>query len=354
MKHIKIKTPKGMRKIGPGEPAFIVAEMSGNHNHSLKRAMKIIDEAAKAGVDAIKLQTYTPDTMTINCDSDYFRVRVNNVWKNELLYNLYIKAHTPWKWQAKLKKYGEKKGLVVFSTPFDETAVDFLEKLKIPLYKVASYELTDLPLLEKIGKTKKPVILARGMGSKKEINRAIKTLKKAGSKEIAVLHCVSIYPAKPEQMNLKTISDIAKRFNVISGLSDHSLGINVSVAAVVLGASIIEKHMTIKRADGGPDATFSMEPREFAALVRAIREVESSLGKPNYKQNKEEKIGAEHRRSLFATANIKKGEKISAKNIRCIRPAFGLAPEFIKKVIGKTARVDIERGTPLSWKHIRP
>ncbi len=353
MRHITIKTPKGKRRIGPGEPVFIVAEMSGNHNQSLKRAMEIIDAAALAKVDAIKFQTYTPDTMTLNCDNDYFRVRVNNVWKDKILYKLYEEAYTPWKWQAKLKKYAERKGLVVFSTPFDETAVDFLEKLKIPLYKVASYEITDLPLLEKIGKTKKPVILARGMASAKEISLAIKTLQKSGTKEIAVLHCVSIYPADPSKMNLKTIPDIAKRFGVVSGLSDHSLGINVSLGAVVLGASIIEKHMTLARSDGGPDSSFSLEPKEFASLVKSVREVESSLGKPNYARDKEEEIGAEHRRSLFAVSDIKMGEKFTKKNVRCIRPAFGLAPENIHKVMGMTAKKDIERGTPLEWKHIR-
>jgi pseudaminic acid synthase len=347
---INIQMPKGKKIIGPGQPVFIVAEMSGNHNQDIRRAYKIIDAAAAAGVDAVKLQTYTPDTMTIDCDKKCFQVQVNRAWKGRTLYQLYGWAHTPWEWQSKLKDYGEKKGVLVFSTPFDETAVDFLEEMKVKLYKVASFEVGDLELLKKIGQTKKPVILSRGMASFEEIKTAVKTLKQAGAPQIAILHCVSSYPALPEQMNIATIPDIAKKFKVISGLSDHTLGLAVSLASVGLGACIIEKHFTLKRADGGPDAAFSLEPQEMKQLVAGVREAEKAIGRPTYKIGQRESENMVFRRSLFAVADIKKGEKLTRKNIRCIRPGYGLAPKYLDKVKGKTAVCDIERGTPLSWK----
>lgn len=352
MNKITIKTPKGERKIGPGEPIFIVAEMSGNHNQSFDRALAIIDAAAEAGVDAIKMQTYTPDTITIDCDNDYFKVKIENSWHGQTLYSLYQQAYTPWDWQAKLKEYGEKKGLAVFSTPFDETAVDFLEKIGVNLYKVASYEIVDLPLLKKIGSTKKPVMLARGMASIAEIELAIKTLREAGSGEIVVLQCISNYPAKPSDMNLRTIPDIMERFGVISGLSDHSLGITAAVTSVALGASVIEKHFTLSRADGGPDASFSLEPKEMKELVVSVRDAEQALGKPNYEQGAEEKIGSNYRRSLFVVEDIKKGEKFTNKNIRCIRPAYGLEPKYLGDILGKEANTDLKRGTPLKKEFI--
>ncbi len=348
MKPIIIDTPKGKRKIGPGHPVFIIAEMSGNHNHDFSRAKKIIDAAAGAGVDAVKFQTYTPDTITMNCDNDYFRVKIKNVWKGALLYNLYKQAYTPWDWQPKLKKYAESKGLVVFSTPFDNTAVDFLEKMKVPLYKIASYEVCDIPLLKRVGQTKKPVIMSRGMATKAEIELALKTLKTNGCPQVAVLHCVSAYPATAEQMNLATIPDIAQKFKVISGLSDHTLGIVAAISSVALGAAIIEKHLTLRRKDGGPDATFSLEPEEFKNLTQAVRESEMAIGKPNYNLTKDEKIGSRYRKSLFVVENIKKGELITEKNVRSIRPGFGLSPKFYDEVMGKKAKRDIKRGTPLS------
>lgn len=349
MKNIVIKTPKGERVIGPGQPVFIVADMSGNHNQDIKKAYKIIDAAAKAGADAIKLQTYTPDTLTIDSDKKYFQIRVNKAWAGESLYSLYKKAYTPWGWQPKLKKYAESKGLLFFSTPFDETAVDFLEKLDVKLYKVASFEIVDTPLLRRIGKTKKPVILSRGMASISEIKLAIKTLRSFGCPAIAVLHCISSYPAKPEEMNLAIVKDIPRKFNVISGLSDHTLGITTSITSVPLGACIIEKHLTISRAEGGPDTGFSLEPKEFKELVRAVREVEAAIGKPTYKMGKEESKNIVFRRSLFAVQNIKKGEKITRQNIRSIRPGYGLAPKYLDKVIGKATVKKIQKGTPLSW-----
>ncbi|MBU2265236.1 pseudaminic acid synthase [Patescibacteria group bacterium] len=350
---IKIKTPKGWRLIGPGQPVFIVAEMSGNHNQDINRAYKIINAAAKIGADAIKLQTYTPDTLTIDCDNKYFQIGVNKAWRGQTLYSLYQKAYTPWDWQPKLKKYGEQKGLVVFSTPFDKTAVDFLEKIEVKLYKVASFEVGDVDLLERIGQTKKPVIISRGMASLNEIKLAVKILKKAGASQVAVLHCVSSYPALPEQMNLATIPDITKKFKVISGLSDHTLGTTISLASVGLGACIIEKHFTLKRSDGGPDAAFSLEPQEMKQLVEGIREVEKAIGRPTYKIDKKESENMIFRRSLFAVNDIKKGEKLTCQNVRCIRPGYGLAPKYLKKIIGKKTAKDIKRGTPIKFKLIK-
>ena len=267
----------GKRKIGPGQPCFIIAEMSGNHKHDINRAKAIIDAAAQAGVDAIKLQTYTPDTMTINCNKPDFIVGKSNAWAGQNLYELYEWAHTPWEWDAQLFDYGRKLGLEVFSTPFDPTAVDFLENLHVSLYKVASFEAVDTELLAKIGKTKKPVILSRGLTSIEDTQIAIDTLRKNGAPAVAVLHCVSSYPALPEQMNLAHIKDIQERFDVVSGLSDHSLGTQASEIAVgVMGAAIIEKHFTLKRSDGGPDAGFSLEPVEMKRLVKKIRAIEKN------------------------------------------------------------------------------
>lgn len=353
MQNITIKTLKGKRKIGPGQPVFIIAEMSGNHNHDIKRAYKIIDAAAVAGADAVKLQTYTPDTITIDSDKKYFQVKVNDAWKGQTLYNLYKKAYTPWEWQPKLKKYGEKKGLIVFSTPFDDTAVNFLEKMKMQIYKVASFEVVDIPLLKKIGKTKKPVIMSRGMATTEEIKLAVKTLKNNGCPQVVLLHCVSSYPAEPSEMNLATIPDMAKKFKVIAGLSDHSLGITASVASVVLGASIIEKHLTLSRADGGADAGFSLEKEEFKELVQSVRDTEMAIGKPLYKPGKKEKENIIFRKSLFIVENIKKGEKFTEKNIRSIRPGHGMEPKYYDKILGKTAKVDMEKGEPFSWSLIK-
>jgi len=347
MNNIIIKTPKGKRRIGPGQPVFIIAEMSGNHNQSFARAKKIIDAAVTAGVDAIKIQTYTADTMTIDCDKSYFQVKVNKAWKGQSLYQLYQKAYTPWEWQPKLKKYAESKGLIFFSTPFDETAVNFLEKMRVQIYKVASFEVGDTPLLEKIGKTKKPVIMSRGMASIEEIKLAIKTLKDNGTPQIALLHCVSSYPAEPEQMNLATIPNIVKKFKVISGLSDHTNGIAVSLTSVALGASIIEKHFTLTRSYGGPDANFSLEPKELKQLVEDIRSSEKAIGKPNYKVESKEKENVVFRRSLFVVEDIKRGEKFTKKNIRSIRPGQGLKPKYYFKILGKNAQKNIKKGTPL-------
>lgn len=335
----------GARKIGDGEPVFIVAEISGNHNGNIKRALRIIDAAAAAGVDAVKLQTYTPDTLTIKSDAKPFRV----TWKGKhrTLYDLYKEASTPWEWHKKLFAHAKKRGLICFSTPFDDTSVDFLEELKQPIYKVASFEIVDIPLLERIGKTKKPVIMSRGMASIGEIKLAIKTLKKFGTPEVILLQCVSAYPAKAEDMNLSIIPDLKKRFKVLAGLSDHSLSHDVAVAAVALGACVIEKHITLARADGGPDAAFSLEPKEFAALVRSVRLVEKAIGTPSYKRSESEKENIVFRKSLYVVKNIKKGGKFTPDNVRSIRPGNGLPPKFYREVLGKRAAKDIARATPL-------
>lgn len=353
MQNIIIQTPKGERKIGPGYPVFIIAEMSGNHNQDINRAYKIIDAAAEAGVDALKLQTYTADTITIDCNNDYFQVKVNDAWKGQTLYSLYQTTYTPWDWQPKLKEYGESKGLVVFSTPFDNTAVDFLEKMNVALYKVASFEVVDITLLKRIGQTKKTVIMSRGMSSAEELELAIKTLRDNGAPQVAILHCVSSYPAKPEEMNLATIPDIVKKFNVITGLSDHTLGIAASVASVALGACIIEKHLTLSRSEGGPDAGFSLEPDELKELVKFVRIAEKAIGKPNYAAGAGESENIIFRKSLFAVKDIKKGEKFNPENTRSIRPGHGLAPKYYDKIMGKVVAKDIERGTPLSWELIK-
>jgi pseudaminic acid synthase len=344
MNNLKI----GNKEIGSGHPVFIVAEISGNHNQNYKRALKIIDAAIDAGVDAIKLQTYTPDTLTIKSDKKWFKIN-KGPWAGHTLYDLYKKAYTPWDWQPKLKRHAENRGVILFSTPFDKTAVDFLEKMNVALYKVASFEVVDIPLLKRIGQTKKPVIMSRGMASVEEIKLAIKTLKNNGAPQIAVLHCVSSYPAKPEQMNLATIPDITKKFKVIPGLSDHTLGIAVPVTSIALGACVIEKHVTLSRTDGGPDAEFSLEPDELKQMVKSVREAQLALGKPFYKLDKRESQNIIFRKSLFVVKNIKKGEKFTEKNIRSIRPGYGLAPKYYDKVIGKTAVKNIERGTPLKW-----
>lgn len=350
---ITITTPRGRRRIGPGQPVFIVAEMSANHHHRYTEAVRLIDVAAKAGVDAIKIQTYTPDTMTIDSDKYYFHVKVNRAWRGKTLYQLYKEAYTPWDWQPRLKRYAESKGLVFFSTPFDETAVTFLQRMRVPLYKVASFEIVDIPLLRVIGATKKPVIISRGMASEAEISLAIATLRRAGCPAIAVLHCVSSYPAKPAEMNLTTIPAISRRFKVVAGLSNHCLDESVDVAAVTLGAAIIEKHFTLSRSTSGPDTDFSLEPHELRHLVTTIRQTEQALGKSTFTLGAGEKENKIFRRSLFVVADIAAGEKFTAKNIRSIRPGFGLAPRYLEKVIGRRATRSISRGTPLSWKLIK-
>ncbi len=327
---------------------FIVAELSANHRHDISAAQRLVEQAAKAGADAIKVQTYTPDTITINCDNKHFLIN-DTLWEGRILYDLYKEAYMPWEWQPRLKKLAESLGLIFFSTPFDVTAVDFLEEMDIPLYKIASFEIVDTGLLEKVASTGKPVIMSTGMAKLEEIAEAIHVLRSNGSGDIALLKCVSAYPAPFEEMNLRTIPNMSETFGLPCGLSDHTLGISVPVAAVALGARIIEKHFTLSRADGGPDCAFSLEPDEFAMMVKAVREAEAALGTISYSLTESEKASRVFRRSLFVVKDIKAGETFTNENVRSIRPALGLHPRYLKVVIGRAAVTDIEQGTPLSW-----
>jgi pseudaminic acid synthase len=338
----------GARTIGPGHPVYLIAEMSANHQQSLDRAREIVRAAKEAGADAIKLQTYTPDTMTIDCDNPHFRI-AGTQWNGQTLYSLYRQAYAPWEWQPAIKGYAEELGLDCFSTPFDATSVAFLERMAVPAYKVASFELVDLPLLVVIGATHKPVILSTGMARLAEIDEAVRTLHAAGTPEIALLKCTSAYPAPPDEMNLSTIPDLARVFDVPVGLSDHTLGIAGAVAAVALGACIIEKHFTLSRADGGPDSAFSLEPHEFRELAAAVRTAERSLGQVQYAPTPHEAESLVFRRSLFVVRDVRKGEPFTLDNVRSIRPGHGLAPKHLPQVLGRVASRDVARGTPLQW-----
>ena len=339
------------RLIGPGHPTFIIAEMSANHGQSFDEAVKIVHAAKEAGADAIKFQTYTPDTITLNCRNEYFMIGKGTIWEGKNLYDLYGEAYTPWEWQPKLKKLADELGLICFSSPFDSTSVDFLEQMNVPAYKIASFELVDIPLIEKVAKTKKPVIMSTGMGSLKEIELAVKTLKSNGCSEIALLKCTSAYPSPYEEMNLRTIPDLANRFQVTTGLSDHSLGFEVSIAAVALGATIVEKHFTLDRSQKGPDSEFSMEPHEFKMMVKGVRCVEKSLGRVQYELTDKEKNNRVFRKSIFVSNAIKKGDVLSHQNVRVVRPGQGLSPSQLKNVLGKKANVDLDKGTPLNISH---
>jgi pseudaminic acid synthase len=327
---------------------FIIAEISANHGQSFNRAVCLIKEAKKCGADGVKFQCYTPDTLTIDCDNKYFRIR-HPKWGGQTLYQLYKKAYTPWGWLKKLKRVAEDLGIIFFATSYDKSSVDFLEELNVPLHKISSFELIDLPLIEYVAKTKKPLILSTGMATLREIKEAVNTAKKGGAKEIILLKCVSSYPAKPEEMNLKTIPDMMKRFKVPVGLSDHTLGIGISIAAVSLGAKVIEKHFTLSRKFKTPDSFFSIETQELRELVENIRIVEKSLGEIYYGLTIGERKSRIFRRSLFVVKNIKKGEIFTEKSISSIRPANGLMPKYLKKILGKKAKKNIKRGTPLNW-----
>lgn len=336
------------RKIGAGKPVYVVAEMSANHNQDFNQAVEIIKAVKEAGADAVKLQTYTPDTLTIDCDNDYFRIK-GTIWEGRNLYQLYSEAYTPWEWQPKLKEVAISLGLDFFSTPFDSTAVDFLEEMNVPLHKVASFELVDLPLLKKIGATGKPVLMSTGMASLAEIDEAVTTLKTSGTKELILLKCVSAYPAPLEEMNLHTIPHMAEAFGVPVGLSDHSMGIAVAVAAVALGACVVEKHFTLSRSIPGPDSVFSLEPDEFKDMVTAIRQTEKAVGCVSYEPTEKERQSRVFRRSLFVVKDVAAGELFTSENVRSIRPGDGLAPKYIDVVIGKKTIVNVKKGTPLSW-----
>lgn len=336
------------RTISPGNPAYIIAEMSANHNQDFDRAVKLLEAAKNTGADAVKLQTYTPDTMTLDSDLDWFRIK-DTIWKGQTLYQLYKEACTPWEWQPKLKKIADKLGLDLFSTPFDNSAVEFLEKMEVPAYKIASFELVDTPLLKRVAQTGKPVILSTGMASLEEIRFAVNTLKEHNCRQIALLKCTSAYPAPPEEANLKTMVHLSETFDLVSGLSDHTLGTAVAVAAVAMGGSIVEKHLCLSRDDAGPDAPFSMEPNEFARMVKDIRTTQKAMGEITYEPTKSQVETLSFRRSLFVVENIKKGAPITQKNIRSIRPGAGLAPRHLPGILGKKAKKNLTKGTPLSW-----
>jgi N-acetylneuraminate synthase len=339
------------RYLGKGQSVYIIAEMSANHNQDFNQAVKIIESAKEAGADAIKLQTYRPDTITIDCDNDYFRIK-GTIWKGKNLYELYREAYTPWEWQPRLKKIANNLGMDLFSTPFDHTAVDFLENMNVPAYKVASFELVDIPLLCKIAQTGKPIIMSTGMATIKEIEEAVQSARDAGVTQIALLKCTSAYPAPPEEMNLLTIPDMMDKFQVPVGLSDHTLGIAVPVAAVALGACIIEKHFTLSRDIPGPDSVFSSEPHEFKEMVDAVRTVEKAMGFARYGAEKAESKSRVFRRSVFVVKDMKSSDLFTLENVRSIRPGFGLPPKYLPDVVGRQAACSIKRGTPLSWKMI--
>ncbi|MCK4788060.1 MAG: pseudaminic acid synthase [Desulfobacteraceae bacterium] len=331
---------------------LVVAEISANHSQIFSRAVELIKKAKECGVDAVKFQAYTPDTLTINADNKYFRIK-HPQWGGQTLYELYKKAYTPWDWFGQLKKVADDLEILFFATAFDKSSVDFLEELNVPIHKISSFELVDLSLVEYAAKTKKPLILSTGMSTISEMEEAVGTARSAGAKNIVLLKCVSSYPAKPEEMNLKTIPHMKELFDCPVGLSDHTLGIGVSTAAVCLGATVVEKHFTLSREIKTPDSFFSIEPQELKDLVENIRVTERVLGKIYYGLTKQEKKSQIFRRSLFVVENMKAGEAFDEKNVRSIRPGYGLAPKYLKIIIGKTTKKDIKKGTPLSWKLIK-
>ena len=342
------------RPISPAAPCFIVAELSGNHNGDYERAVAIIHAAAAAGADAIKLQTYTADTITLDCENEHFHLNRGTIWDGMTLHELYRQAHTPWDWQPRLKEAAEKCGLICISSPFDFSAVDFLAALAMPAYKIASYEIGDIPLIKKAAAQAKPVIIATGIAYPEDIDLALAACKEAGNEDVILLKCTSAYPTPYADCHLRNIPGMAATYDCLVGLSDHTPGSTTALGAVALGAVMVEKHLTLSRMDGGPDAAFSMEPAEFAAMVNDIRILEKALGRAEYclteGQIKERSGG----RSLFAVRDIKAGERLSAENIRSIRPAVGLPPRHYEAVLGQTAKQDIPRGTPLGEGHISP
>ena len=337
------------RSIGPDHPTYVIAEVSANHNQSFDAAVRLIHAAAEAGADAVKLQTYTPDTLTIRSDRPAFRVSGGTLWDGKTLYDLYAEAYTPWEWQPKLKDIAEQLGLDLFSTPFDHTAVEFLEEMNVAAYKVASFELVDIPLIERIAATGKPMIISTGMATLVEITEAVGAARRLGNEQIALLKCTSAYPAPASSMNLRTIPHLASTLSVPVGVSDHTLGIAVPAAAVALGACLVEKHLTNSRAEPGPDSAFSLEPHEFRQMVEAVRTAKQALGEVCYGATEVEQASRSFRRSLFVVQDIEVGEQFNMSNVRSIRPGHGLSPKYLAEVLGRRAACRITAGTPLDW-----
>lgn len=345
-KEIKI----GRHIISNDSPTYMVAEMSANHNMDFNRAKAIIKAAKESGADAIKIQTYTPDTITT--DSDMPAFRTNGIWKGETLYELYKKAYTPWEWQEELRDYANELEIDFFSSPFDLTAVDFLEGLEVPAYKVASFEINDIPFIRKIARTQKPIIISTGIAHIEDIDLALRTCKEEKNDNVILLKCISSYPAPYENMNLNVIPNMQQTFDCVCGLSDHSMGTEIPVAAVALGARVIEKHFTLSRQDGGEDSLFSMEPQEFKEMVKQIRNVEKALGKVTYELNQSQLESRIYSRSLFVVKDIKQGEKFTEDNVKSIRPGIGMHTKHWNEVLGRTARCNIKKGTPMQWQYV--
>lgn len=329
---------------------FVIAEMSGNHNHSLQRALDLVEAAAKAGVDALKIQTYTADTMTLNLKQKDFVINDDkNLWNGQDLYGLYLQAYTPWEWHKEIFEKCNELGIIGFSTPFDASAVDFLEELGVPFYKIASFENVDIPLIKKIAATGKPIIMSTGMATIAELDEAVRAARQCGCRNITLLKCTSTYPANPVDSNIITIPHLKELFQCNVGISDHTLGIGVAVASVALGGTVVEKHFTLSRADGGVDAVFSLEPNEMRQLVEEVQSAWQSLGTINYGPTVAEQQSIKYRRSLYIAADIKQGEVFTSENLRSIRPGLGLAPKYYETILGRKAKMDIKKGTPLSW-----
>lgn len=339
----------GTRRVGEGAPVFIVAELSANHNQDYNRALEIVHAAKEAGADAVKLQTYTADTITLDCDDDCFQIKEGTIWDGTTLYKLYQQAYTPWEWQPKLMEEANRLGMECFSSPFDLTSVDFLEEMHVPAYKIASYEINDIPMIRKIARLKKPIIFATGIAYPEDIERALSVCREEGNEDVILLKCVSSYPTPYEAVNLRVIPTLQKTYDCLTGISDHTMGTIVSAGAVPLGAKMVEKHLTLKRSDGGPDSAFSMEPAEFKQMVEEIRILEKALGSSEYVLTDTQKLEHGGSRSLFVVKDIAAGEALTSENIRSIRPGCGLHTMYYEEVLGRKAKHFLKKGTPLAW-----
>lgn len=335
--------------IGETYPTYIIAEMSGNHNMDFNRAVKIMEAAKESGANAIKIQTYTADTITLNCDNQYFQITQGTIWDGRTLHKLYEEAYTPWEWQPELKKIANEMGLDFFSSPFDFTSVDFLEKMDVPAYKIASFEITDIPLIRKVAELGKPVIISTGIAKLADIELALQTCREMGNEDVILLKCCSEYPTPYEDINLQTMQSMAQTFDCIVGLSDHTMGNAVATASVALGGKVVEKHLTLSRADGGVDSVFSMEPAEFKKMVDDIRIVEKAIGRVTYDLTDKQLAEREHARSLFIAQDMKAGDQFTLENLRSVRPGFGLHTKYYEQLLGKKVTRDVSKGTPMAW-----